>query len=93
MRSLQSPHGDRTIQHLDFRLALLFVCVQLWLIATSSRRLHPPGETLGSVARGGIVSDAARGDPQVALTPFDSMSREQISTFAVLCSSEVDSQG
>jgi hypothetical protein len=55
--------------HLDFRLAVLVVCVQLGLVATSSRLLFTPGETLGSVARGAVMREAARGAPQVAISP------------------------
>ena len=46
------------------------MCVQFWLVATSSLRLRTPGETPDRVARGGMVSDAARGVSQVALTPL-----------------------
>jgi hypothetical protein len=34
-----------------------------------SRRLRTLGETPGSVARGGVVREAARGESQVAVSP------------------------
>ena len=61
----------------DFHLAVAVVCVQAWLVASSCLRLHTSGETPGSVARGGLVRDAAHGASQVAIspcfTPGDSM--------------------
>jgi len=41
----------------------------VWLVATSSLRLRTSAKTPGSVARGGLVREIARGVPQVAISP------------------------
>ena len=69
----RSPWRSRVARsrpNLDFRLVVLVVCVQVWLVATSALRLRTPRETSGSVTRDSIVSDAARGVPRVALIPL-----------------------
>ena len=69
------PDGDRLWHDPEqtstfASLYCLVVCVQVWLVATSTLRLRTPRETPGSVTRDSIVSDAARGVPQVALIPL-----------------------
>ena len=88
-----ASHSDRCANR-DFRLAVFVVCVQVWLVASSTLRLRAPGKTPGSVAHGDLVREAARGVPQVAISPLcpggPMVLRAQIATFAVLCSSQAD---
>ena len=64
-----ASHSDRCANR-DFRLAVFVVCVQVWLVASSTLRLRAPGKTPGSVAHGDLVREAARGVPQVATLPW-----------------------
>ena len=85
-------HGHGRVHDLtnvDFRLAVLVACVQVWLEVTSSLRLSGPGKAPGNVARCSMAREAARGVSQVAISGLRG-ARAQMATFALLCSSQLD---